>query len=388
MAKKLLLPEDARASARRTYQLHHRSWLGGDGAWPCVIALGRPVERDVHDDASLVRAWIDAWSAFAEPAWIRWADVQWQRAGHQRVPTHLEIPAAQGLAAFVGENSRFERACERYARGAELWPSLAEAGVLSRAFDVFADYTDADFARLVRLVSWLSEHPDSGRALRELPVPGMHTKWIDAKRKTLITDWLSALRARPGAEGFHQICGLRPPLVRLRMRILCPSLRKATVGLSDVEAPLEDLAKLPLRPRRVFVIENLESGLALPDLSGCIALLGLGNAVSLVSRLEWAAGTEVVYWGDIDTHGFAILDRARASLGNVSSVLMDEQTLLACRELWVEEPVQCPVREFSHLTAAERSTFEGLCTQRWGHHVRLEQERIPWGRVVEALAES
>ena len=388
MVKKLLSPEDARSSARRTYQLHHRNWLAGDGAWPCVIALGRPLERDVHAGAARVRAWIDAWGAFSEPAWVRWVDVQWLRVGNQRVPTHLEIPSSQALAAFAGENIRFERALERYAHCASLWPSLAGAPVLSRAFDVFADYTETDFARLVRLVSWLLEHPDSGRALRELPVPGIHTKWIDARRRSLVTEWLGALRARPGVEGFHQLCGLRPPPVRLRMRVLCPALRKEVAGLSDIEAPLEDLAKLPLAPQRVLVVENLESGLALPDLPGCVALLGLGNAVSLVARLGWAAGTELVYWGDIDTHGFAILDRARASLGALSSVLMDEVTLLACRELWGEEPVQCPVRELTHLTETERSTFEGLCTQRWGHHVRLEQERIPWDRVVGVLGAS
>ena len=115
-------------------------------------------------------------------------------------------------------------------------------------------------------------------------------------------------------------------------------------------------------------------------------ILGLGNAVSLLSRLEWVAGARLLYWGDIDTHGFAILDRARESLGALSSMLMDEATLLACRELWVEEPTQTAIRDLPHLTEAERATFEGLRAQRWGRHVRLEQERVPWHRVVSALS--
>ena len=41
--------------------------------------------------------------------------------------------------------------------------------------------------------------------------------------------------------------------------------------------------------------------------------------------------------GDIDTHGFAILDRLRAWLPQTRSVLMDRDTLLAHRDRWVTE---------------------------------------------------
>jgi hypothetical protein len=64
---------------------------------------------------------------------------------------------------------------------------------------------------------------------------------------------------------------------------------------------------------------------------------------------------------------------------------MDEETLLAGRDFWAEEPIQARGRALPHLTHAEREVFEGLCAQRWGHHVRLEQKRIPWDRVLAAL---
>lgn len=386
MAKKLLSPDDVRSAVRRSYQLHHRGWLAGEGAWPLVVALGKPTERDVIADAALMRGWVEAWRAFPEPAWVRWLEMQWPKLGCQHVPSHVEVPSALAAAALADDEERFERARARHAQCLAAWPALAGTAVLARAFDVLADYADADFIRLVQLVSWLLAHPRSGCALRQLPVPGLDTKWIDGKRKTLAAEWLAALRGEPAAAGFYEVCGLKPPPVRLRMRVLCPALREALAGLCDVEAPLEELARLPLAPSRVLVVENLESGLALPDLPGCVAFVRLGNAVNLLSQLGWLAGRPVSYWGDIDTHGFAILDRARASLGDVSSVLMDEGTLLGCRELWGQEPVQCTPSELPHLTASERAVFDGLRAQRWGQRVRLEQERIPWGRVVEALA--
>jgi hypothetical protein len=387
MPKKLLSPDDARASALRAYQLHHRSWLAGAGEWPWNMPLGKPTEREVANDAGLVRGWVEAWRSFAEPGWVRWAEVKWPRLGSQSVPTHLEVPSAAALAQLVGEEARFSRATERYARCVTAWPGLAGASALTRAFDVLAGYSEADFQRLERLVSWLHEHPRSGYALRQLPVPGLDTKWIDEKRKRLVSEWLSALRQESSPDDFYQLCGLRPPPVRLRMRVLCPVLRAALSGLCDVQAPIEELAQLSLTPLRVLIVENLESGLALSDLPGCVAFLGLGNAVSLLSRLSWVMGKPLVYWGDLDTHGFAILDRARASLGELSSVLMDEQTLLSCRELWGEEPLPCNT-ELTHLTQGERGVFEGLRAQRWGHHVRLEQERIPWEMVLKALRAS
>ncbi|MGN6524272.1 MAG: Wadjet anti-phage system protein JetD domain-containing protein, partial [Actinomycetes bacterium] len=89
-------------------------------------------------------------------------------------------------------------------------------------------------------------------------------------------------------------------------------------------------------------------------------------------------------WGDIDTHGFAILDRLRAWLPQTRSVLMDRATLLAHRERWVEE--DRPTRAaLSRLTEDERALYEDLVTDAFGQRVRLEQEVIDWGWVGESL---
>jgi hypothetical protein len=50
---------------------------------------------------------------------------------------------------------------------------------------------------------------------------------------------------------------------------------------------------------------------------------GKGFDVDAVGRLPWWAVAQVLYWGDIDTDGFAILDRLQAWLPQARSVLMD-----------------------------------------------------------------
>ncbi|MCU1566504.1 MAG: hypothetical protein JWQ56_1441 [Pseudarthrobacter sp.] len=85
----------------------------------------------------------------------------------------------------------------------------------------------------------------------------------------------------------------------------------------------------------------------------------------------------VLYWEDLDTHGFRILDQLRAVHPHVVSLLMDEATLLAHREAWVLEPSPSKV-PLSRLSAEESALYEGLRTDAFGTAVRLEQELINW----------
>lgn len=58
--------------------------------------------------------------------------------------------------------------------------------------------------------------------------------------------------------------------------------------------------------------------------------------------------------------------------------LMDFDTLLDHRSLWVEEPQPYVGPTLERLTALERIAFDGLVDGTWGTGVRLEQERLPW----------
>ncbi|AXB45227.1 DUF2220 domain-containing protein [Amycolatopsis albispora] len=99
--------------------------------------------------------------------------------------------------------------------------------------------------------------------------------------------------------------------------------------------------------------------------------------------MKWLAHKDLVYWGDIDTHGFAILNSVRRSFGGARSMLMDRATLLAHEEQWVGEPN--PTNE--HLEALlpdEASLYTDLVEGVLGSSVRLEQERISYAAVLDA----
>lgn len=380
------LPDEVRSLLQRRYAGKHRAWLAGaeDGAaWPLKIALGVPSEQEALRQPGVVRAWAGAWHDWRGNGTVEWTERRWRVLGTQRLPKCLVLHNADQVCGWIGETARWSRAGLRHGALVQRWPQLAAH--LPGFFDVLADYSEADMARLADVLAWLEANPDSGLYPRQLPVAGMDTKWLEPRQK-LIGNLFAALRGSDhGDSDFHAICGLRPRPVTARMRFLDPALRAQLRGLGDVTAPVADLANLGLAPRALVIVENLQSGLALPDLPGTVALMGLGYAVDVVSQIPWLRGVPGIYWGDIDTHGFIMLHRARAHLPQLASVLMDEATMRHFAALWTEEASPCTAQALDLLTPAEAAVFAALRDNAWGHQLRLEQERIPWPYAVQAL---
>ena len=391
---KLLHPEDVRARCRRQFAREHLAWLGAPAGTGTVqtIALGAPTQSEAAAEPEAVRAWAAAWSAWEsspQPGKITWESRQWPRLGTQRLPASLVVCPPDDVARLADQGSRWQRATARHGLLSEVCPWLARRPAPQRLFDALADDPDMDFERLLALMRWLSGHPASGLQLRQLPVVGLDTKWVE-QRRGLIVDLLQCRPSQPSGDqasrDLHALLGLTPQPTRMRMRVLGDDLRRQVGGLCDIEAPVDELGALPLAPRLAFVVENLESGLALPAIAGAVALMKLGHAVNLLRRLPWLGSARVVVWGDIDTHGCAILDRVRAALPQAESMLMDRDTLLSHRALWVEEPRPYDGPDLGRLSEFEREVFDGLADNLWGVNVRLEQERLPWPFVLSALS--
>ena len=111
----------------------------------------------------------------------------------------------------------------------------------------------------------------------------------------------------------------------------------------------------------------------------------LGYGVDVLGRLPWVTKANCIYWGDLDTHGFAILNRARTYLPELKSILMDEETLRSYQDLWVEEKTQHGAETLPLLSDREQEVYQAIKRNAWGQNVRLEQERIAWDVAWKAL---
>ncbi len=378
------LPDDVRQFLVRRFQGKHREWLTGDPGvvqWPLEVTLGVPTEQVALRQVDGVRAWVGAWQhwhANSHPAagTVSWCERRWKTLGVQRLPEKLSLASPEDVALWVGESARWGRARSRHQALATRWPAVAQR--LSRYFDVLADYSDADFRRLEEMLDWINRNPESNLYPRQIPLAGADSKWLDS-RKGIIADLIATLRGDPtGERDFFSRCGLREQPSLIRMRILDPALRARLGGLGDVSAPCEEISRMDIRPTHVFIVENLQTGLAFDELPAAIVIMRMGYAVDVLGKLPWLQQAHCIYWGDIDTHGFAILNRARAYIPGLQTVLMNESTLMTHRDLWVEEKVQHSSTELPLLTQTEQELYRSIKENDWGRHVRLEQERIRW----------
>ena len=370
----LVTPSDLRARAKKLFERDARTWAAEQQTDVALdVPLRPPTEREALDDLDRVRQWVDAWRGVSEDSGIEleWVVRHWSRIGSQEVPIRAVLRGSDSIARAAGEADGWRRLVARLDELRGLAGSDA-GGVLRAHARAIGDLDGADFDRLVHVLAWLRENPESGRLVRELPIRGIHTKWIESRRGLV-----EALhRAGTGAPGL----GLREPSPLIRIRALDPSL--SFQGLSDVSAPVDDLAASTIRPERVFVFENLATLLAMPDVPRAVAVHGGGHRVDLVARLPWAQ--TVTYWGDLDSHGFAILNRLRARGVDATSALMDMDTLFDHRDLWGIDP-DPNVGVFELLTPDERAALQSLSAE---GNIRLEQERIPWSYALARLGVS
>lgn len=373
------LPEDVRQFLTRRFQSKHREWLiseAGESQWPLEVPLGIPTEQAALRQVDGVRAWVGTWQRWQGVGTLYWCERRWKALGTQRLPDKLALRGPEDVAMWIGESTRWEHALSRYQTLTVRWPVLAQQ--LPRYFDVLADYSDADFRRLAEMLDWINLNPKSNLYPRQIPVAGADSKWLDS-RKGLISDLVAALQSDPtGDRDFFRRCGLRPQPQLIRMRVLDPGLRARLGGLGDISSPCEEVASIGIRPTNVFIVENLQTGIAFDDLPGTVVIMRLGYAVDVLGQLPWLQQAQCIYWGDIDTHGFAILNRARIYIPSLRIVLMDESTLITHQDLWVEEKDQYSSSEFPLLTSTEQKLYHSLKNNSFGQQVRLEQERIRW----------
>ncbi|TFZ04580.1 hypothetical protein EZ242_02190 [Ramlibacter rhizophilus] len=323
---------------------------------------------------------------------------QMRGIGAQTLPVRIEFVSPSAVADFAGHAPAWNRVVQRRAMLMRTWPQLTDSAGLGRLYDWLEAASDADVERLVAVATWVLANPDSGLYLRQLPILGLDTKWIESGQRRAVAALVCSLRGAIDAGGdserdFLRLCGLRTPESRVRVMVLDPELRKSIGGVRDFQAPVSELASLNWAPRATLFVENLASAYSLPEMKATVAVVGLGRAVTLAGAFPWASRSQTFYWGDIDTDGLEILSLARGVFPNVRSVLMEHATLLHFRDRWVAEGTVNGRAARERLTAEERGLYEELLANEWpgwsgSHGVRLEQERLDWPYVEARLLQT
>ena len=388
-------PADLRRQVQRLWDrgLILASVATGDTPFPKRLTLRRPSSTELRDHFDEVRAWTAALRSMPHVR-VTMREVRHRVSGTNSLPHEAWVDSLEDAVALLRKQSELAE-FRRLVDGTRARRPALLAWVAKRPLRALQ--LAGDWPRLLDVVGWLEDHPRPGIYLRQMDVSGVHSKFVEGHRGVLRELLDLALPresidavAPAGTAGFARRYGFREKPERIRFRVLDPALSPLSAGPEDTggqDITLDEATFATLRTRvsRAFITENEINFLAFPRAKEALVIFGAGYGFEKLGRARWLDELRLLYWGDIDTHGFAILDALRARFGHVESFLMDRSTLLAFEPLWGTE--DSPIdRDLPRLTAEERALYDDLRDNRIGRHVRLEQERIGFGWVSDALA--
>jgi len=362
---------------------------GGEELFPLRLTIKSPGSLELSNRFSEVRDWIAALTAMAGHYRIEWRSVNHRVLGNNHIPAAIWIDSLDNALRLLGKCRAANEFAELVALTREVQPVLVPwlGKRPLRALELAADWP-----QLLAFVAWLHEHPRPAIYLRQVDMPAIHTKLLEGHRGVLaelldlVLPQTAIDTSFTGVGGFCRRYGFLDKPALVRFRILDPEIRLLPVAADqDITLTKEAFASLEAPVKKVFITENEINFLAFPPLADALVIFGAGYGFDNLAAIPWLPDNEIYYWGDIDTHGFAILNQLRGPLPHTVSLLMDEQTLLAHRSLWgVEE--KPATADLVRLTAAEGILYDQLRQHHWGDRVRLEQERIGFAMLRDVLA--
>ncbi len=374
------------------------AWLKGEELFPLDIRFHKVTGKAALEQFAELRCWVNELRDGSKERLgygytLELTDSNHRQLGRQRFPARIGFDSLPDLLRSIDKQEEFARFCAMAEETRRSQPHLRvwlEENPLKMLKHLEI------WPQLLRVCDYFCRNSRPDRYLRELEIPAVDSKFIEGHKRILreLLDQLlppeaiSAEVTSLAGSGFEQRFGLRYDEPLIRLRILDPALT-VPWGISDLSLPLSQFRNLALPCSRVFITENKINGLSFPQLASATVIFGLGYGVQALKEIPWLREKSIYYWGDIDSHGFAILSQLRGYYPQTRSLLMDRETLLTGQDLWVsEEPGKRCLTDLPHLDEQEQQLYQDLCSNRLGENIRLEQERIAFSRLQEWLDEN
>lgn len=355
-----------------------RDAVTGHVRFPLRMSLKSPTSADITDRFNEVRDWA-AELAATNSVRVEWQELRHRVQGAQKLPAYVWVETLEDALTWLGKRKDWERFSTQVSTTRQTHPALLPW--LERRPQQALELS-VEWPRLLAVVTWLVEHPRPGIYLRQVDLPGVHSKFIETHRGVLAELLDLALpvdavdSSKTGISQFAARYGFLEKPARIRFRVLDPSIQVVPgSAFPDVTLDADSFSRLDLDLQRVFITENETNFLAFPPVCNAIVIFGAGYGWDALARSHWLKNCSIHYWGDIDTHGFGILDQLRGHFDHVVSFLMDRATLDVHAVFWGSEDK--PLRVDLHrLTPEESALYDDLRDNRIRPGLRLEQEHI------------
>jgi Uncharacterized protein conserved in bacteria len=311
---------------------------------------------------------------------VQTAGRNFRRAGSHELPDAVVFETIEDYIAFTGYKKEWSFFLTNYHIIKNSIPALQNWALQNC---LWLTNKNVNWNDILKVCQYFIETPRPNLYLRQLPIE-IHTKFIEGNNALIqsLLDYLIPDHIRSAAQKrFAERYFLKYDEPLIRIRLLGTHLTNFG-NFSDISIPLSDFEKLDLPVRNVLITENKMNFLTLPTIPYTVAVWsGGGFNVSYLKNVHWLTEKRILYWGDIDEHGFQILHQLRSYYPNTQSIMMDYKTF----EYFTEFTVVGTHNKSEHLLSLndeEHNLFDHLKSI---DKNRLEQEKISQTYVDEYL---
>lgn len=363
-------PDELKVALRRQWNDAKRRaarLLGGKGAWPVIISIGRPSPRALSSDLDAVKCHVSVWRQ------IRVGEVVWEAVHYRATSAPVEVPSQWRI------------------RTPSEWVDACNDAVIRQEFHAmatFVEQTDPAFHPLfirkrslwrgkpiteaiqaAKLAMALEPNCATGKPLKMLSLEGIDTKFFE-RNAHLVTRLLDArFDDEVSRIGLEMFLGAHAESDHW---LLVIDLDGSLLPFERQRVRSSELRDTMLPGERLLIIENETCQHHLPAIPRTIAILGAGFDLSWIKG-DWLSTKRVAYWGDIDTWGLQFLASARRAIGQLDALMMTSEIFDRFADLAVPEPVIAGLEAPNELNPREQSLYLRLIKDARG---RLEQEFI------------
>ena len=368
----MITPTEIRKKAENKYLTFLRSVLERQAFNPIVIVGNKkPNDDTAQFEKELTELIAHSKEKKGYGYSIEYQKVKTRKHGEQDIPVSISFLTEQDYLKYIGKEQGtvgFRKDVERILSA---FPELVEwvCRFPNKVLDNHVLWGD-----LLKVCTYFRSNPKPQMFIRELPIQ-VDTKFIE-RNKGIIKELLDIIIAKsvnPDETRFETHFNLRYDEPVVRFRVLDKAMSQMLFsGIDDLSVPINQFQEVEIPVEVVYIVENKMNMLTFPPIHKSIVVWGHGFGVDLLKDVMWLRSKKILYWGDLDVHGFQILSELRSHFSQVESFLMDRETFNRFYEDGIG--AETNVEKVLLLTPEEKEMFDFLR----GGNYRLEQEKIPF----------
>lgn len=360
--------------------LREARWFADEGAYPIELAIPAPSTSMVEQSYLAVKTHLDTWKA------VTIGEVVYEKKNYRALAEPLAVPRRWKLHRLDDWIS----ACNNRQVHSEYQHYLSIMSDVSAIFHrlliqqkrLVVKRDSNDVIRTCRLAEQLSPAIAGGAPLRALAFAGIDSKFFERHRPLIIALLDARFAGDVSRVGLETFLGASKD----EHWVTLVDLDGDLLPFSQQKIRLSELQQRGLPDAQLLVVENVQVVQMLPHLPNTLAILGAGLDLAWLAA-EWTVTRHIVYWGDMDTWGLAMLARARHYRPKIKATLMSPQYFDNHKTKATVEATHADAYIadiWSCLTQCEQAFYQQLKTAERG---RLEQEFLPIDILRNALIE-